>query len=54
VVGFRILEIFENGTYPLLAALATVLTAISSVVVIVVLVGSRRRASFSVATEAGV
>jgi iron(III) transport system permease protein len=54
VVGFRILEIFENGSYPMLAALATVLTAISSAVVIVVLLASRRRASFGVATQAGV
>ncbi|GAB3428840.1 ABC transporter permease [Actinophytocola sediminis] len=47
VVGFRILEIYQNGSYATLAALSTVLTAISCVVVLVVMVLSRRSARWS-------
>lgn len=42
VVGFRILEIYQNGSFSLLASLSTVLTVISAVIVIGVLVFSRR------------
>jgi iron(III) transport system permease protein len=47
VVGFRILEIYQNGSYATLAALSTVLTVISCVVVLVVMVLSRRSARWS-------
>lgn len=50
VVGFRILEIYLNGSYAELAALATVLTLISCVVVVFVLVFARRRAKWSAPT----
>lgn len=53
VVGFRILDIFQNGSYALLAALATVLTGISSAVVLGVLVASRRGARVGVTAQAG-
>jgi iron(III) transport system permease protein len=52
VVGFRILDIFQNGSYALLAALATVLTAISSAIVLVVLVASRRRLRIGISAQA--
>lgn len=47
VVGFRILEIYQNGSYATLAALSTVLTLISCAVVLVVMVLSRRSARWS-------
>lgn len=46
VVGFRILEIYEGASYPLLASLSTLLTAITSVVLIAVLIFTRRRTRF--------
>lgn len=42
VVGMAILDLFNNGTYPRLAALGVVISLISSVVVISVLVIGRR------------
>jgi iron(III) transport system permease protein len=42
VVGFRILQIFENGSYADLASLAIVLTAITTAVVALALALSRR------------
>jgi iron(III) transport system permease protein len=53
VVGFRILDIFQNGSYALLAALATVLTAISSAIVLFVLVASRRRLRIGISAQTG-
>lgn len=41
VVGFRILEIYQNGSFAALASIATLLTLVSAVVVLVVLVISR-------------
>ncbi|ASW54160.1 iron ABC transporter permease [Plantactinospora sp. KBS50] len=43
VVGFRILQIFENGSYAELASLAVVLTAITTAVVMLSLALSRRQ-----------
>lgn len=42
VVGFRILEVYENGSYAAMATLSLVLTAISTAVLVVVLGISRR------------
>jgi iron(III) transport system permease protein len=47
VVGFRILEIYQNGTYALLASLSFALTIISAVIVIAVLFASRRLARWT-------
>ncbi len=43
VVGFRILQVFDNGSYAQLASLALVLTAITVVVVTLALVLAQRR-----------
>ena len=45
VIGFEILSIFQNGTYPLLAALGTVISLVSTVIVLSALAyaGRRRR-----------
>ncbi len=43
VVGFRILEEFTNGSYADVAALATVLVAITATVIVTLLVWARRR-----------
>jgi len=48
VVGRQILEIFQNGSFSLLASLAMALTAISAVVVVVLMALSRRNARWSV------
>lgn len=48
VVGFRILEIFQGASYPALAALSLVLTAITSTVLVLVMWFTRRRAALSV------
>lgn len=53
VVGFRILEIYQNGSYALLASLATALTVISAVIVILVLVISRRLTRWSTQIPGG-
>jgi iron(III) transport system permease protein len=42
VVGFRVIEIFTNGSFPLLAALASVLAIISGTIVVLGLIVSRR------------
>lgn len=48
VVGFVILNLFQNSTYPVLAALATVITLLSSVIVLGALaIAGRRRAHLS-------
>jgi iron(III) transport system permease protein len=46
VVGYRILEIFENGSFALMAALAMCLTLVTAVVIVVVFTVTRRRTSF--------
>lgn len=43
VIGFVILTLFQNGTYPLLAALGAVISAVSSVIVLTTLVIAGRR-----------
>jgi iron(III) transport system permease protein len=43
VIGFAILDLWTTGTYPTLAALATILTCISAVTVSAVLIAARRR-----------
>lgn len=48
VVGFRILEVYQFGSYAPLAALATVLTIVTMAVVVVVLLLSRRRGAVRV------
>lgn len=53
VVGRQILEIFQNGTFSLMAALAMALTFISAVVVIGLTIVSRRAARWSVNAGAG-
>lgn len=47
VVGFAVLDLWQNGTYPQLAALATLITIVSSTVVSIVLLAGRRRATRS-------
>jgi iron(III) transport system permease protein len=44
VVGFRILEVYEGASFSTLAALSTVLTLVSAIVIIPVLAFSKRRA----------
>jgi iron(III) transport system permease protein len=46
VVGFLIMSLFQNGSYPLLAALGTVISLASSVVVLTVLGLTNRRRAF--------
>ncbi len=53
VVGFRILEVFNGGSYALLAALSTVLVIITGVVLAAVLAYSRRASRFGVETKVG-
>jgi iron(III) transport system permease protein len=53
VVGFRILDIFQNGSYALLAALATVLTGINLLIVLAVMVVSRRGVRVGIAAQGG-
>lgn len=48
VVGFRILEVFEGGSFALLAALALALTVVTSTVLVLLLTLSRRRAAYAV------
>ena len=47
VIGFRILEIYQNGSYAELAAISTFLTLVSAVIVIAVLIVSRRLARWT-------
>lgn len=53
VVGFRILEVFNGGSYALLAALSTVLVVITGVVLTAVLAYSRRMSRFGIRTRVG-
>jgi iron(III) transport system permease protein len=53
VVGFRILEIYQNGSFAALASIATLLTLISAVVVIGVLALSRLGARWTRQTPGG-
>jgi iron(III) transport system permease protein len=48
VTGFVLLQLWQNGTYPLIAALALVVTIVSSVVVITVLRLTRGKAAIGV------
>jgi iron(III) transport system permease protein len=43
VVGFVMIDLFDNGTYPLLAAMGVIITAVSATVVLSVLGYSRSR-----------
>jgi iron(III) transport system permease protein len=43
VVGFRILEVYLGGSFANLAALSTVLTLVSLIVIIPVLIFSKRK-----------
>lgn len=47
VIGFRILEIYQNGSYAELAAISTFLTVLSAVIVIGVLVLSKKLARWN-------
>lgn len=53
VIGFRILEIYQNGSYAELAAISTFLTVVSAVIVIGVLVISRRLARWNNQSHGG-
>lgn len=53
VVGFRILETFQGGSYALLAALSTVLVVITATVLVIVLVYTRRRARWGIESGLG-
>ena len=47
VVGYRILEIYEHGSFALMAALAMALTLVTAFVVVVVFILTRKRSTFS-------
>jgi iron(III) transport system permease protein len=49
VVGARILDVYQNGSYAEVAALSTVLVAVTGTVVALTLVWSRRRSRWGVA-----
>jgi iron(III) transport system permease protein len=53
VVGFRILEVFNGGSYALLAALSTVLVLITATVLVLVMVYARRKSRFGITTRVG-
>ncbi|WP_403024546.1 ABC transporter permease [Salinibacterium sp. GXW1014] len=53
VVGFRILEVFNGGSYALLAALSTVLVLITATVLVVVMVYARRKSRFGITAKIG-
>jgi iron(III) transport system permease protein len=53
VVGARILDVYQNGSYAEVAALSTVLVAVTGTVVTVLLVWSRRRSRWGVAPTVG-
>lgn len=53
VVGFRILEVFQGGSYALLAALATVLVTITATVLVIVFTYTRRKARWGVGAGLG-
>lgn len=47
-VGLQVLQVYESGSYDRLAALATTLTLLTSIVLVAVLTWSRRRARWSI------
>lgn len=51
VVGFRILDIYQNGSYAALAALTTVLVVITMAVIMVVFILQRRQARWGISTK---
>ena len=53
VVGFRILEVFNGGSYALLASLSTVLVLITATVLVLVMAYARRKSRFGIATKVG-
>lgn len=53
VVGFRILEVFNGGSYALLASLSTVLVLITATVLAIVMAYARRKSRFGITTKVG-
>ncbi|MFA9430229.1 ABC transporter permease [Egicoccus sp. AB-alg2] len=53
VVGFRILEVYQGGSYAMLAALSTVLVLITSTVLVLVTAYTRRRSKWGIETKIG-
>ena len=53
VVGFRILEVFNGGSYALLAALSTVLVLITGTVLVLVMWYTRRKSRFGISAKVG-
>jgi len=53
VVGFRILEVYQGGSFATLAALSTVLTLVSAAIVVLMLVVTRRSDRSKTAIRAG-
>jgi iron(III) transport system permease protein len=53
VVGFRILEVFEGGSFALLASLALALTVVTSTVLVILLTLSRRAAAYAIESPGG-
>ncbi|MDY7106243.1 MAG: iron ABC transporter permease [Actinomycetota bacterium] len=47
VVGFRILDVYQNGSYAEVAALSTVLVAVTATVVTALMIWSRRHATWA-------
>lgn len=53
VVGFRILEVYNGGSYALLASLATTLVVITTGVLVIVLAYTRRKSRLGIETRLG-
>jgi iron(III) transport system permease protein len=53
VVGFRILEVYQGGSFATLAALSTVLTVVSAAIVVLLLALTRRRSRQAPAIRTG-
>ncbi len=53
VVGFRILEVYNGGSYALLASLATTLVVITTLVLVVVTAYTRRKSALGIHTGMG-
>ncbi|HWU59936.1 MAG TPA: iron ABC transporter permease [Microbacteriaceae bacterium] len=53
VLGFRILDVFNGGSFALLASLSTVIVAISAIVVILALAYGRRKSRFGSSMNVG-
>lgn len=51
VVGFRILEVYQGGSFATLAALSTVLTLVSILVIVPVMMFSKRKAGATAAVQ---